>query len=35
MTGRVLQVIEEQIGVTGKQLDYTKLFGASSDDVGM
>ena len=35
MTGRVLQVIEEQVGVTGKQLDYSKLFGASSDDVGM
>lgn len=35
MTGRVLSVIEEQIGVTGKQLDYAGLFGASSDDVGM
>ena len=35
MTGRVLQVIEEQIGVAGKQLDYAGLFGASSDDVGM
>lgn len=35
MTNRVLEVVREQIGVEGKQLDYTSLFGASSDDVGM
>jgi hypothetical protein len=35
MTNRVLQVIEEQIGIRGKQLDYAGLFGPSSKDVGM
>ena len=35
MTNRVLDVIKEQIGVEGKKLAYTGLFGASSDDVGM
>ena len=35
MTNRVLDVIAEQIGVTGQQLDYSTFFGASSDDIGM
>lgn len=35
ITNRVLDVIREQIGVTGVQLDFTGLFGASNDDIGM
>jgi hypothetical protein len=35
MTERVLKVVEEQIGITGKKLDYAGLFGPSSKDVGM
>lgn len=35
MTNRVLDVIRDQIGLEGKRLDYTHLFGASSDDIGM
>lgn len=35
MTNKVLQVIEEQLGIAGKKLDYAGLFGPSSKDVGM
>ena len=35
MTNRVLEVIKEQLGIEGKQLDYAGLFGPSSSDVGM
>lgn len=35
ITGQVLDVIREQIGITGKELDFTGLFGASNDDIGM
>lgn len=35
LTNRVLEVIHDQLGIRGKQLDYAQFFGASSKDVGM
>lgn len=35
LTNRVLDQIHEQLGVSGKRLDFAGLFGASNDDVGM
>lgn len=35
LTNRVLDVVCEQLGIRGKQLDFAGLFGASNDDVGM
>lgn len=34
ITNRVLDVIEDQLGIRGKALDFAGLFGASNSDVG-
>ena len=35
ITNRVLDVIHKELGIRGKTLDFTGLFGASNGDIGM